>query len=123
MYVAEFIDLKYNGTAPTVFITPILFQILLQTDQDTIRQRVQELSDFANDLELQLAEIRNDLVQTSNKNLNDGDRRHSILEAKVQDISDRLRLGMAKMQVAIGESSLSSHNKDCHLSPKEVNDA
>ena len=41
------------------------------------------------------------------KNNTAAEGREKLLEAKIEDLSDRLRLGMGKLQQAIGESSAS----------------
>ena len=60
---------------------------------------------MANDMEIQLAELQNDFKEVSDKNKTEAEGREKLLEAKIEDLSDRLRLGMGKLQQAIGESS------------------
>ena len=45
------------------------------------------------------------------KNSQEAEGREKLLEAKIEDLSDRLRLGMGKLQQAIGESSATVNGK------------
>ena len=53
-----------------------------------------------------------DLVEKSNQ---DNDGKEKLLEAKIEDLGDRLRLGMGKLQQAIGETSASVNGKNNHF--------
>ena len=82
---------------------------------DTLRARIQEVHDGCNDLEIQVAQVQSeakDLVEKSNQ---DNDGREKLLEAKIEDLGDRLRLGMGKLQQAIGETSASVNGKNAHF--------
>ena len=89
--------------------------INFQTDIDKLRTRIQEITDSYNDLEVQVAQVQSeskDLVEKSNQ---DNDGREKLLEAKIEDLGDRLRLGMGKLQQAIGETSASVNGKNNHF--------
>ena len=74
-----------------------------------MRTRIQEVSDFASGLELQISEIRVENEEVLTKNSGEHDGKEKILEAKLDDLNDRLRLGMASMQAAIGENSANAY--------------
>ena len=54
-----------------------------------------------------MAEIQNETKEHLAKSSTASEGREKLLEAKIEDLSDRLRLGMGKLQQAIGESSAS----------------
>jgi len=58
-------------------------------------------------LEIHLLELRNESKEIVTQNNTASEGREKLLEAKIEDLSDRLRLGMGKLQQAIGESSAS----------------
>ncbi len=72
---------------------------------ETLRARVQELNEFCNDLEIQVAEVRTESSDLNTKAAAKSEGKEKVLEAKIEDLSDRLRLGMGKLQAAIGETS------------------
>ena len=87
---------------------------------DTLRARIQEVHDGCNDLEIQVAQVQSeakDLVEKSNQ---DNDGREKLLEAKIEDLGDRLRLGMGKLQQAIGETSASVNGKNAHFDVRYI---
>merc|ERR1719266_3289421 len=70
---------------------------MLTTDIEKLRTRIQEINDSYNDLEVQVAQVQSeskDLVEKSNQ---DNDGKEKLLEAKIEDLGDRLRLGMEKL--------------------------
>ena len=91
------------------------FYLYFQTDIEKLRTRIQEINDSYNDLEVQVAQVQSeskDLVEKSNQ---DNDGKEKLLEAKIEDLGDRLRLGMGKLQQAIGETSASVNGKNNHF--------
>ena len=54
-----------------------------------------------------MAEVQNETKEHMAKSSTASEGREKLLEAKIEDLSDRLRLGMGKLQQAIGESSAS----------------
>ena len=74
---------------------------------ETLRTRTQEFQEYNNDLEIHLVELQNESKEIVTQNNTASDGREKLLEAKIEDLSDRLRLGMGKLQQAIGESSAS----------------
>jgi len=74
---------------------------------ETLQTRTQEFQEFGNDLEIHMAEIQNETKEHLAKSSTASEGREKLLEAKIEDLSDRLRLGMGKLQQAIGESSAS----------------
>ena len=54
-----------------------------------------------NSIEIELSELRADTTEQLERIGFDADGREKILEAKVEDLNDRLRLGMNKLQVRI----------------------
>ena len=82
---------------------------------EKLRQRIQEVHEISNDMEIQLAEILNESKESMAKNNTAAEGREKLLEAKIEDLSDRLRLGMGKLQQAIGESSASVNGKLAHM--------
>ncbi len=77
---------------------------LVGNDQEKLRGRIQEVSDSVNSIELELAALRTEVAEGANAASADKEGREKVLEAKIEDLSDRLRLGMNKLQTAIGES-------------------
>ena len=51
-------------------------------------------------IELEVAALKNDLEENNEKNASDKEGKEKVLEAKIEDLSDRLRLGMNKLQVS-----------------------
>jgi hypothetical protein len=82
---------------------------MLQDEIETLRTRTQEVTEFCNDLEIQLAELRTESNEILAKTATSSEGREKLLEAKIEDLSDRLRLGMGKLQIAIGETSAVAH--------------
>ena len=78
-----------------------------QKEIETLQTRTQEFQEFGNDLEIHMAEIQNETKEHLAKSSTASEGREKLLEAKIEDLSDRLRLGMGKLQQAIGESSAS----------------
>ena len=76
---------------------------------------MQEVHEFCNDLEIQLAEMRNETDELVAKMNTSSAGREKLLEAKIEDLSDRLRLGMGKLQQAIGESSAKNGRSSAHI--------
>ena len=74
---------------------------------ETLQTRTQEFQEYNNDLEIHLVELRNESKEIVTQNNTASEGREKLLEAKIEDLSDRLRLGMGKLQQAIGESSAS----------------
>ena len=66
-------------------------------------------------MEIQLAEVQGESKEAMAKNNTAAEGREKLLEAKIEDLSDRLRLGMGKLQQAIGESSASVNGKLAHM--------
>ena len=74
------------------------FSLFSQSDQETLRSRIQEVSESVNGIELELSELRADTTEQLERIGYDADGREKILVAKVEDLNDRLRLGMNKLQ-------------------------
>ena len=72
---------------------------MFQSDQETLRSRIAEVSEAVNGIEIELSELRADTTEQLERIGYDADGREKVLEAKVEDLSDRLRLGMNKLQV------------------------
>lgn len=53
-----------------------------------------------NGIEIELSELRTDTTEQLERVAYEADGREKVLEAKVEDLSDRLRLGMNKLQVS-----------------------
>ena len=58
------------------------------------------MSDVTKSIELEVAALKNDLEENDEKNTADKEGKEKVLEAKIEDLSDRLRLGMNKLQVS-----------------------
>ena len=84
---------------------------MLSTEIETLRTRIQEVNETTNDLEIQFAELQTESKDQMTKSGKEAEGREKLLEAKIEDLSDRLRLGMGKLQQAIGESSASVKGK------------
>ena len=86
-------------------------RVMLSTEIETLRTRIQEVNESTNDLEIQFAELQTESKDQMTKSGKEAEGREKLLEAKIEDLSDRLRLGMGKLQQAIGESSASVKGK------------
>ena len=86
-------------------------RVMLSTEIETLRTRIQEVNESTNDLEIQFAELQSESKDQMTKSGKEAEGREKLLEAKIEDLSDRLRLGMGKLQQAIGESSASVKGK------------
>ena len=106
-----FTDLDILRCTPTL----PLYCLTFQAEIETLRSRIQEVHEFSNDLEIQWAEIQSESKDMMAKTITDAEGREKLLEAKLEDLSDRLRLGMGKLQQAIGESSASVNGKLAHI--------
>ena len=84
---------------------------MLSAEIETLRSRIGEVNESTNDLEIQFAELQNENKENMAKNSQEAEGREKLLEAKIEDLSDRLRLGMGKLQQAIGESSATVNGK------------
>ena len=102
-------------TPPKNVLKLPLYCLTFQAEIETLRSRIQEVHEFSNDLEIQWAEIQSESKDMMAKTITDAEGREKLLEAKLEDLSDRLRLGMGKLQQAIGESSASVNGKLAHI--------
>jgi len=68
------------------------------------RGRISELAETLNQMEANIAEVKSTLLDDIQKILQEGDSREKILEAKIEDQGDKLRLGLGTLQSAIGEA-------------------
>lgn len=62
-----------------------------------------EGNDGVSTISSEIADIRSEMEELRVKVIADADNREKVYEAKVEDLSDRLRVGMLKLQGAIGE--------------------
>ena len=68
-------------------------------DRDVIRARIVEIGDSLNVMDLDIAALKSELGNDLTEITVDKAGRDKVLEAKIEDLSDRLRLGMNKLQV------------------------
>jgi len=108
-----------------------------------LRTRIQEVNEFTNELDLMIGEVRSDQSQVlyrldelllwnmygkylfsfklQTRSEGEMNAKIKICEARIEDIGDRLRLGMGKMQAAVGESKSSKSGRNTpSLLPNEV---
>ena len=71
----------------------------MSSDQETVRARIVEINDSLNVMDLDIAALKAELGSDLNKINTDKQGKDKVLEAKIEDLSDRLRLGMNKLQV------------------------
>lgn len=64
---------------------------------------MQETSDSVNSIEIEISSLRGEISEQLESNSTANEGKEKVLEAKVEDLSDRLRLGMNKLQTAIGD--------------------
>ena len=91
-----------------------------ESESEKMRQRLAELSDNLNQIESGIAEVKSNVSADLQKVMQEADSREKvkqiemesrfilynaeqILEAKIDDQGDKLRLGMGTLQAAIGE--------------------
>ena len=72
---------------------------------ETLTTRTQELREANNVLETHLAKVKSETNEEFTKCNYEAEGREKLLEAKIEDMGDRLRLGMGKLQQAIGETN------------------
>ncbi len=56
-----------------------------------------------NSIEIEISSLRGEISEQLESNSTANEGKEKVLEAKVEDLSDRLRLGMNKLQTAIGD--------------------
>ncbi|XP_043188162.1 myosin heavy chain, non-muscle-like [Amphibalanus amphitrite] len=78
---------------------------MTEAQQDQTRQRFKELSDGLNLLEGNFNEDKLETEQKLHKEAQERENLEKVMDAKVDDLSDRLRIGMASLQSALGEAN------------------
>ncbi|XP_037094230.1 putative leucine-rich repeat-containing protein DDB_G0290503 [Pollicipes pollicipes] len=78
---------------------------MTEAEHDQTRQRFKELNDGLNLLESSFNEDKLETEKKLAKEEQERENLEKVMDAKVDDISDRLRIGMASLQSALGEAN------------------
>ena len=83
---------------------------MTEADQETLRNRIHEATETTKSIESEVAELRMELTEGLARIDDEKAGKEKVLEAKLEDMNDRLRLGMNKLQGAIGEARVANSN-------------
>ena len=70
---------------------------------ETLTTRIQEFKEANNDLETRFGEVKTETTEEITKSINEAECFKKLLDAKIEDMDDRLWLGMVKLQQAIDD--------------------
>ena len=76
---------------------------LQEAEGEKLRLRLVEVNDSMNDIDSSIAEIKSNIAADLQKIMQEAESKEKVLDAKIDDQGDKLRLGMLTMQSAIGE--------------------
>ena len=76
---------------------------LQEAEGEKLRLRMVEVNDSMNDIDSSIAEIKSNIAADLQKIMQEAESKEKVLDAKIDDQGDKLRLGMLTMQSAIGE--------------------
>ena len=76
---------------------------LQEAEGEKLRLRLVEVNDSMNDIDSSIAEIKSNINADLQKIMQEAESKEKVLDAKIDDQGDKLRLGMLTMQSAIGE--------------------
>ena len=75
---------------------------LQEAEGEKLRLRLVEVNDSMNDIDSSIAEIKSNIAADLQKIMQEAESKEKVLDAKIDDQGDKLRLGMLTMQSAIG---------------------
>ena len=76
---------------------------LQEAESEKMRGRLAQSSDDMQTIDSSIAEIKSNINADLQKIMQEAESREKVLEAKIEDQGDKLRLGMLSLQSAIGE--------------------
>ena len=76
---------------------------LQEAEGEKLRLRLVEVNDSMNEIDGSIAEIKSNIAADLQKIMQEAESKEKVLDAKIDDQGDKLRLGMLTMQSAIGE--------------------
>ena len=74
-----------------------------ESEGEKLRLRLVEVNDSMNEIDSSIAEIKSNITADLQKIMQEADSKEKVLDAKIDDQGDKLRLGMLTLQSAIGE--------------------
>ena len=74
-----------------------------EADGEKVRGRLAQFSDDLQSMDTVIAEMKSNITADLQKIMQEADSREKVLDAKIDDQGDKLRLGMLSLQSAIGE--------------------
>ena len=74
-----------------------------EADGEKVRGRLAQFSDDLQNMDTVIAEMKSNITADLQKIMQEADSREKVLDAKIDDQGDKLRLGMLSLQSAIGE--------------------
>ena len=77
-----------------------------EAEGEKMRARLTQFNDDIQSMEGSMAELRSSVSMQLEKLMQEAESREKILDAKIEDQGDKLRLGMVSLQSAIGEGEL-----------------
>ena len=77
-----------------------------EAEGEKMRARLSQFNDDIQSMEGSMAELRSSVSMQLEKLMQEAESREKILDAKIEDQGDKLRLGMVSLQSAIGEGEL-----------------
>ncbi|CAG0892938.1 unnamed protein product [Darwinula stevensoni] len=85
---------------------------LVQEEHTQTQSRLKELSDSQNALEEGLQQTRHEIAKDIAEEEQERVKLARILDGRIEDVSDRLRIGLLSLQTAIGEGKMANVTKD-----------
>ena len=76
-----------------------------EAEGEKMRARLSQFNDDIQSMEGSMAELRSSVSMQLEKLMQEAESREKILDAKIEDQGDKLRLGMVSLQSAIGEGA------------------
>ena len=76
-----------------------------EAEGEKMRARLSQFNDDIQSMEGSMAELRSSVSMQLEKLTQEAESREKILDAKIEDQGDKLRLGMVSLQSAIGEGA------------------
>ena len=81
-----------------------------EAEGEKMRARLSQFNDDIQSMEGSMAELRSSVSMQLEKLMQEAESREKILDAKIEDQGDKLRLGMVSLQSAIGEGAKTFRN-------------
>ena len=92
---------------------------LQEAEGEKLRLRLVDVNDSMNEIDSSIAEIKSNINADLQKIMQEAESKEKVLDAKIDDQGDKLRLGMLTMQSAIGEGRGGEGGEDDDVIPLE----